>query len=372
VLDLPGAVVDEVARVGRRALAGDARLVRLLVDVLAGDAKVLQPRHQARAVGRHLSHELRLGQVEADVPVELPVVGVPRVALVARPDLLARLDVAREEGDAGRARDGRVDAVRGPRARVGHAVRVEHGVADARARDRVVVARVVGALREPGARRPAPHEPLEAPHAELELRPDALARGQEARQVAVGGRARQELQAARVPVPHQARDDVPAVPVPHGPHPGEVLLVEGRDGREPLVAPETPLLLLGQGPGALEVPLEALAEERVLQHRRQGRRDAHRQREGHAVVRQAVERVEERQVTLDDRLVEPALLEVPGVLGMPHERQVRVKDEGQVAGGARGHGLRGLRGLRDGSAGLPRGWQGRLYKRPSVRILPRP
>ena len=77
--------------------------------------------------------------------------------------------------------------------------------------------------------------------------------------------------------------------------------------------------------------VEALAEELVLHHGRERRRHAHRQRERHPLVGDAVERVEERQVALDERLVEPALLEVPRVLRVAHEGKVRVKDEGEVA-----------------------------------------
>jgi hypothetical protein len=44
--------------------------------------------------------------------------------------------------------------------------------------------------------------------------------------------------------------------------------------------------------------------------------------------RHPVERLEEWEVTLDERLVKPALLEVPRVLGMAHEREVRMKNEG--------------------------------------------
>ena len=77
--------------------------------------------------------------------------------------------------------------------------------------------------------------------------------------------------------------------------------------------------------------VEALPQELVPHHRRERRRHAHREREGHALRGHAVERVEQRQVALDERLVEPALLEVPRVLGMPHEREVRVQHEREVA-----------------------------------------
>ena len=80
------------------------------------------------------------------------------------------------------------------------------------------------------------------------------------------------------------------------------------------------------------MPFEAQPQEVVFEHRRQGRCDAHREREGNTLCGHAVERVEKRQVTLDQRFVEPALLEVQSMLGMPHERKVRVQDEREVPG----------------------------------------
>src|SRR5579883_307341 len=180
----------EVLSVLPRAFGGDARLIGLLVGARAGDAKVLEAGHQARSVAGDLAHELGLRQVEADVPVEVAIVRVARVSDVARPHLPARLDVPREEGDAVRARDGRVHAERRPGARVQQAVRVEDREADAGARDLVVEARVVGALREPGPGRRAPDDALESADAELELGADPLGRpGRQARQVAMRGRA---------------------------------------------------------------------------------------------------------------------------------------------------------------------------------------
>src|SRR5262249_50390901 len=50
-----------------------------------------------------------------------------------------------------------------------------------------------------------------------------------------------------------------------------------------------------------------------------------------AVAREAAEDLEEREIGRRDRLVEPVLLEVVAVLGVAHEGQVRVEDDGQAA-----------------------------------------
>src|SRR5207253_8228029 len=133
---------------------------------------------------------------------------VARVALVARPHLPARLDVAREEGDAARPDDRRVDPEMRARTRVEDAVRVEDRIANASARDLVVEARVIRALGEPGPGGAAADEALEAAYAELELGSNALRRREHPGQVAVRRGAGDEVEPPRIPVLNERRDDV--------------------------------------------------------------------------------------------------------------------------------------------------------------------
>src|SRR5262249_22191948 len=113
MLDLKRAVVDEVTRVLPRLLARDARLVRLLVDVFTGDPVVLQAGHETRPIARDLAHQLALGQIESDVPIEVAVKSVSRIPLLARPYLAARLRISSEKCDAARAHDRGVHSERG-------------------------------------------------------------------------------------------------------------------------------------------------------------------------------------------------------------------------------------------------------------------
>ena len=121
------------------------------------------------------------------------------------------------------------------------------------------------------------------------------------------------------------------MPIPDPAHVGEVVAIEGGDGGEARVAVEALHLPLGERLESTEVLVEAAPQELVPHHRRERRRHAHRERERHPLLGHAVERVEQRQVALDERLVEPSLFEVPRVLGMPHERKVGVKHQREVA-----------------------------------------
>ncbi len=130
---------------------------------------------------------------------------------------------------------------------------------------------------------------------------------------------------------HQTGEHVAVVPVPDLAHVREVVAIEGRDRGEALVPVEALHLALRQRLEPGEVLVEALLQELVAHHGGERRCHAHREGEGHPLFGHAVERVEERQVALDERLVEPPLFEVPRVLGMPNERKVSVKHQREVA-----------------------------------------
>src|SRR5437867_9788598 len=81
----------------------------------------------------------------------------------------------------------------------------------------------------------------------------------------------------------------------------------------------------------IEMAHVALAQKLVLQHRAQGRRERHCEFERHVVVHQPLHHLQERDVSLGDRFEEPIFLEKMLVLGMPDERQMRVKNERKMA-----------------------------------------
>src|SRR3712207_1845862 len=86
-------------------------------------------------------------------------------------------------------------------------------------------------------------------------------------------------------------------------------------------------LALREGNRAAEMLYVALAQQVVLEHRAQRRRDAHRDAEGHRIGEEPLHHADEREITFGDGFEEPALLEKLLVLRVAHEWKVGVKGE---------------------------------------------
>ena len=86
----------------------------------------------------------------------------------------------------------------------------------------------------------------------------------------------------------------------------------------------------GQIDQKIEVPDVALTQKFVLQHRAQRRCQRHRELEWDVVVHEALHHLQQRDIRFGDCLEEPVFLEKMLVLGMPDERQVRMKNEREM------------------------------------------
>ena len=75
----------------------------------------------------------------------------------------------------------------------------------------------------------------------------------------------------------------------------------------------------------------AFAQEFVLQHRAQRRRQRHRELKPNVVVHEPLHHLQQRDVSFGDRLEEPVFFEKMLVLRMPNEWQVRVEDKRKMA-----------------------------------------
>ncbi len=85
--------------------------------------------------------------------------------------------------------------------------------------------------------------------------------------------------------------------------------------------------LFGEVNQAVQVPLVALLEQRIEQHRTERRRKRERERRGHAITPPAFEDLQERDVGFRDGLEQPVFLQKFFVFRMAHKRQVRVQNE---------------------------------------------
>src|SRR5207253_2718621 len=103
---------EKVPRVLVGPGAGGGRVVgQLVAEIdLAGDAEVLDSCVLSVAGRLDVRADVVVVQVPADVPVELPVDGIARIAVLGAPHLHRALRIAREGRHARRRVDGRVDA----------------------------------------------------------------------------------------------------------------------------------------------------------------------------------------------------------------------------------------------------------------------
>ena len=197
-------------------------------------------------------------------------------------------------------------------------------------RELLVEVRVVGALGQPRAARFATDHGLERAHAERELWEKTFARGEHSGPVDVCRRAGQKLEISLVPVANERVDDTPVVAQPDLVRHREVLTIECDDGRKSRIPVGAHGLLFYERTKASDVLLEAGPQEVVREHGRERRREAHRDGERDTVGVEAVEGIDQREVTFEEGLVEPSFFEVTFVLRVAHVWQVGMKHEGEV------------------------------------------
>ena len=134
----------------------------------------------------------------------------------------------------------------------------------------------------------------------------------------------------------EGADDVAMMSLPGLACLGQPRSVEADDLSQARVPVDPPRLLALQRLEPRQVLAEARAQEIVLQHVAERRCERHGERDRDRVLRESIEHADERQVTLEDGLEQPALLEVTRVLGMAHVGEVRVEDDCEIAGGHAG------------------------------------
>ncbi len=294
------------------------------------------------AVRVEVGPDVVIVEVEADVPVELPVLVIPGVALPRAPDLLGRLHVAPEGCDGARAVDGREDAVARPGGAEEDAVRVGEEVLDADLLEELVDTGGVAAFGKPDAPRPAAEMPLVMIRRDLELCSGRVPVRHE-RQEAVCRGAGDDLEFSLVLEFPEGGDERAVVPFQeYLPRPGQSPVVHERELVE-LGRPARPLDLPPREIYQLvQVAQVTVLEERVGHHGDERRREGHGDPEIDALLEQPVEHLDEWDIGLGQRLEEPVLLEKLLVLGMPHVGEVGMEDEREIA-------LRAVRHLVTGS-----------------------
>ena len=82
----------------------------------------------------------------------------------------------------------------------------------------------------------------------------------------------------------------------------------------------------------LEVLDVTLAQQLILKHSAERRRNRQREFKPHGIVDESLHHPQQRDVRFGDRLKQPLFLEKMLVLRMTNEREMSVKNEGEMAG----------------------------------------
>ncbi len=310
---------------GRFALVGG------LLPLRRGDGPVLDARMGAQASVVQEGPQVLQRQLEADVPVELPVDRVARIALLGGPDRARGVRVAPEDRHFVRAGHRGVHPVARAPVGVQQAVRLQEGVVQVLLAQELLHPRIVAALREPEAPRVVPEVPDVGAHRHRHLGAHRVRNQAHGGQEAVAGAGGDQLQVAALHQAGQRRQEVAPILALEGLAAGaETLQVHAGQLGKPGVAPGAFDLALGQLQQAFQVGEVAGLQQRVAQHLRQAGGNRQGQAERHPVALQPLEDRQQRQVGLGNGLVEPVLLQEALGFRMAHERQVGVQHQGQV------------------------------------------
>ena len=193
MLDLFFPVEHKVGGVLIGTFAGKGRAVRFLVLGTSGDAVIFKPCEFSNPVGLDVGADVVVIEVETAVSIEVPVLGVPRVAFLGAPNLLAGFDVATEGSGSSGGKEGSEDAVSGTGFRVEDAVSVDDEPANLGFLEVVFDSRKICAFGKPDPPRIATKTVSVIVSGDLNLGPDRLWKILHQRKEAVGGSAGDDL-----------------------------------------------------------------------------------------------------------------------------------------------------------------------------------
>ena len=194
-----------------------------------------------------------------------------------------------------------------------------------------IEARIERTLWRPQAKRLTPHKVPECLFPELKLRSNPLVGWQKPWKKSVRRRTAEKLKVSLVCKASKRPNDIAAKCIPLVFGGAKMIRIKTSKWRKCSIPIDPHFFPFREMDLILEIRLVALLKCIVREHRKQGRGETHRQLERNAVPPQAIKCRKKRQITLCDRLEQPALFERSFVFEMPYERKVRVQNERKVA-----------------------------------------
>ncbi len=337
MLDLFFPVEHEVGGVLIGAFTGEGRPVRLLVLGAAGDAMIFKAGEFSSSAGLDVGADVVVIEIEADVPIKVPVFGVSRIALLGAPNLLAGFNVPTERSGACGGKEGGEYAVSGTGFGVKDAVSIDDEPANLGLLEMVFDPGNIGAFGKPDP----PGIPTKTVSVivsgNLNLGADRLGKIHHQGEKAMGGSAGDYLKNTRVLKFSKGADQVATVAITEKMAAVvKPVVIEAGEGLKGGIVPGAVKLLVGELDLFFQPVDVTILKQGIPEHGAQGRGQRHGESEGNAVADETLHHIQEGQIGFGDRLVQPILLEKLGIFGMAHEGKVGVEDGGYVT---EGHGL---------------------------------
>ncbi len=275
--------------------------VWLFLPIRAGDPVVLHARIDSNSIGMDIvSNGIQI-EIEADVPIEFPVIEIAGIAFHGTPHLFGGIRIASEGGYAGRTPQRGIDAILGPHGGMRDAVGFKDGIADAEVGQDAIDTRVEAAFGQPESLGRAPEKLRIEFHSDANL--SAHRRFVECvqRQVRVRRGTGDHLDFTEILKAFKRVHQVAAVPVDIGaPHLQKELLVHAGESLELRLVAGADDFPASEFDRLIEPRKIALPQKRVEEHGRERGGERKSQTEIDAVFDEAFERHEQPHVGFGD------------------------------------------------------------------------
>ena len=331
MLHLADARIEKMLGVFRRHFQCGVAIIRQFFGKPTCDLMIFDSGEPAKFWRWQMRFDVIEIQIETDVAVEIAILNVAGITFFAAPDLARGIEVATECSQTVRRKNRREYAVARTRFRVENSVRVDDEPADVRFLKKIFHAIDVSAFRQPDAARIAAETASIMIARDKDLRADRLRMIGHQRQERVRRGGGDDFEFSLLLKFAKRANEIFSVSEIGIAHRRETMVIHPRKQMNRRIPMRAMNFFFSEIDQAVEMPEITFLQERIEQHRAKRRRQREREARLHSVAQPAVHFLNERDVSFRDRFEQPVFFQKLFVLRMPDKRQMRVKNECEIA-----------------------------------------